>query len=180
MAHYDAGSSSEWYTPRMYIVAAHDVMGSIDLDPASCVEGQRNVRAKRFYTRDDNGLLLDWHGNVWLNPPYSDYRGQAQAWVKKAMLEFDLGHVQQIVMLINVSTCYQAPMQIALEAGSVCIPDVRIKFLDKDGFEMRQPPQPNMFVYLGNHHDAFDYFFGRFGVVLMSPKRIMRKDKQER
>lgn len=60
-------TTDEWYTPRGIIKA----LGPFDLDPCS-----PRVRlfdtARRYYTKDDDGLLQDWFGRVWLNPPYSE------------------------------------------------------------------------------------------------------------
>lgn len=30
------------------------------------------ARVDRWHSIDDDGLAQDWHGHVWLNPPYSD------------------------------------------------------------------------------------------------------------
>src|SRR2546430_17584816 len=64
------GKSNEWYTPSKYIETAREVLGSIDLDPASCELANRTVKADKYYTKEDDGLSKEWHGNVWLNPPY--------------------------------------------------------------------------------------------------------------
>lgn len=49
--------SNEWYTPVLYVEAARRVMGSIDLDPASCPFANETVRASHYFTTDDNGLV---------------------------------------------------------------------------------------------------------------------------
>src|SRR6266496_6027731 len=62
--------SNEWFTPARFTKAASEVMNGIDLDPASCKEANLIVRAKKFYSKEDNGLIQPWYGNVWLNPPF--------------------------------------------------------------------------------------------------------------
>ncbi len=52
-----------------YIKAAREVMGKIDLDPASDIEAQKVVKAKRIYDEEVDGLQQTWHGRIWLNPP---------------------------------------------------------------------------------------------------------------
>jgi hypothetical protein len=32
-----------------------EVLGEIDLDPASCADANKIVRAKQFFTQEDNG-----------------------------------------------------------------------------------------------------------------------------
>ena len=61
----------ERYTPAQYIEAARRVLGEIDLDPASCEVAQRTVKAVEYFTAKDDGLEQEWHGRVWLNPPYA-------------------------------------------------------------------------------------------------------------
>lgn len=82
VAHYDAISSLsndigwreektvEWYTPQRYIEMAREVMGTIDLDPASNAIAQEWIKARVFYSQEEDGLSQEWFGNVWINPPY--------------------------------------------------------------------------------------------------------------
>lgn len=67
--------SQEWLTPK-YIIGA---LGRFDLDPCSPINRPWNT-ATRHFTKDDDGLLMDWEGRVWLNPPYGT---ETKKWVKK-------------------------------------------------------------------------------------------------
>jgi hypothetical protein len=62
---------AEWYTPAAILEAARKALGAIDLDPASSDIAQALVQARAFFTAEDDGLAQEWHGRVWLNPPYS-------------------------------------------------------------------------------------------------------------
>lgn len=58
----------EWLTPPEII----DALGgpeSFDLDPCAPIKRPWNM-AKEHYTIADNGLLKQWQGRVWFNPPY--------------------------------------------------------------------------------------------------------------
>jgi hypothetical protein len=45
-------------------------MGGIDLDPCTSSVAQGWIKAKRFYTAEEDGLSKRWKGRVWLNAPY--------------------------------------------------------------------------------------------------------------
>lgn len=64
-----SSENSEFMTPQWITDWAHYVMGGIDLDPASCAEANRTVRAEWYFDKAQNGLFQPWHGKVWLNPP---------------------------------------------------------------------------------------------------------------
>ena len=163
--HYDAGLSSEWYTPSEYVAAARATMGGIDLDPASCLVANQTIKAARFFDRTADGLQQQWHGRLWLNPPYSDYKGQAAAWATKLLAEWQSGRVEQAVLLVNLSTAYQSAFQAVARAGAVCMVNHRISFECATG-ERDRPTQANMLLYLGERRRQFAAECGRFGVVL--------------
>jgi hypothetical protein len=59
----------KWGTPQWIIERARDLLGEIHLDPASSPDFNRLVKALMIYTEVDNGLVQEWGGNIFLNPP---------------------------------------------------------------------------------------------------------------
>jgi hypothetical protein len=63
-------------TPLEPIAAAHKVLGGIELDMASDSVINREVKAQRIYTFEDDGFQQDIKAKtVWLNPPGSTITG---------------------------------------------------------------------------------------------------------
>ena len=69
-----------------------------NLDPCATKE---NAKCKRFYTKKDNGLVQDWEGGVFMNPPYGR---EIKNWVKKAYEEVQLKHARLVVCLLPSRT----------------------------------------------------------------------------
>jgi hypothetical protein len=66
-----SNENDEWYTPAWFFEA----LGvEFDLDPCSPGVPPSSVPAKLHLTKADNGLAAQWHGAVWLNPPFSSKR----------------------------------------------------------------------------------------------------------
>ena len=60
--------SDDYYTPGWIF----EKMGiRFDLDVCAPPGGCPQVPADRYFTMADDGLASDWHGRVWMNPPYS-------------------------------------------------------------------------------------------------------------
>lgn len=161
------GSENEWYTPGEYLEAARVVLGVIDLDPASCAEANKTVQAARYYTREENGLLLPWTGRVWCNPPYTQVKpGQSsiKAWVEKLVSSYWSGEVEEAISLVPNDTSTQ--WFSWLWEFIVCFPPRRIRF-DIPGKQRReQPPFGTCLVYLGKQERRFAEVFGAFGRVV--------------
>lgn len=65
----------EWLTPQWIL---HD-LGPFDLDPCAPINRPWPMAANH-YTIEDNGLMQDWDGRVWCNPPYGT---QAGVWLSR-------------------------------------------------------------------------------------------------
>lgn len=154
---------NEWFTPPAYIEAARRVLGTIDLDPASHEVAQRRIKATQYYTAADNGLDRDWHGRVWLNPPYS--RGMIDAFTLKLVAEIENGNVSAAVVLTHNYTDTAWFHGLLDGAAAVCFPRGRIKFVNAVS-DACNPTQGQTFFYYGPNVDHFAEVFGAFGAIL--------------
>jgi hypothetical protein len=62
-------NSADHQTPEYIVEPSRKVLGAIDLDPASCEEANRVVRATSYFAPPHDGLTFAWDGRVFLNPP---------------------------------------------------------------------------------------------------------------
>jgi hypothetical protein len=63
--HIPSMQKDEWLTPPHVIEA----LGEFDLDPCSPIVRPWDT-AKKYYTIEDDGMIQNWEGRVWCNPPY--------------------------------------------------------------------------------------------------------------
>ena len=153
---------NEWYTPSIYIEAAAATMGGIDLDPASSNKAQKTVKAARFYTVKDNGLSHEWHGRVWLNPPYS--RDLIGVFIKQLVNEYQAGRTSQAICLTHNYTDTEWFHAAESAAASICFTRGRIAFEDQMG-SLCQPTQGQAFFYFGTRLEKFKKVFSEYGFV---------------
>ena len=152
---------NEWYTPPFIIESAKSVMGNIDLDPASSKLANEAVGAKEFYTIEDDGIKKDWHGRVWLNPPYSqpDISNFAKAVTSK---KYD-----EIMILVNNATETDWFRTMAEISNAICFINKRLKFIDRDGNPSGAPLQGQAIIYKGSNVDKFIQEFKESGLCMM-------------
>ena len=158
--------ANEWYTPRQYIDAARLTMGGIDLDPASCAEANSIVGATRYYSTAENGLAQPWTGRVFLNPPYLSLTGNAgqyPAWTRKLVDSFELGFVEQAILLIPVHP--ERRWFQPLYRYSICFCNHQPQF-HRPGRGNAHIYHGLCFVYLGQRREMFAEQFSAFGNIL--------------
>jgi len=132
------------------------VLGEIDLDPCSNSKTEPNIPAHHYYTIADNGLLQDWFGRVYMNPPYGR---EIAKWVRRLVSEYDNGNVREAIALVPART--DTAWFRLLRDGTICFIDGRLHFSNsKDG-----APFPSAAIYLGKRVDVFDGVFSDIGDV---------------
>lgn len=152
--------NSEWYTPEKYAELARMVLGFIDTDPCSCEAANEVVRAQTFYTAEQDGLQQEWHGCVYVNPPYGD--GTVDEFAVKLLLELDAGRATQAIFLVNNCTETKWFQTLACHAAAVCFPCGRISFWSLDR-SSKTPLQGQAILYFGKNAKRFKSVFSGIG-----------------
>lgn len=95
--HYDSHDAGpEWATPKWVVEPLARTIRGFDLDPASGAEPKPHARER--YTVEDDGLAQEWHGHVWVNPPYG--REFNEEWAEKTLAESRRAAVDSITALV--------------------------------------------------------------------------------
>lgn len=118
--------SPEWYTPSPFVEAAREVMGGIDLDPASHEEANRTVKADRFFSAEDDGLKQRWFGRIFVNPPGGLV---PEFWRKFISLEYVEG-IWIGYSLEQLQTLQQIGAEMSPMDFTICITAKRIAFIE--------------------------------------------------
>lgn len=160
-----SSDSPEWYTPSHILDLAWDVMGAIDLDPASSKAAQATIGATEWYGLDHpveshrDGLKLGWFGRVWMNPPYGDEIGE---WVDRLIHQYETGQVVEALALLPSRTD-TAWFHRALRGRPYpfCLLQGRLKFSGAEN----SAPFPSVIVYLGENVQRFHEVFSSIGII---------------
>lgn len=109
--------SDDWYTPRWIF----DGLGlEFDLDVAAPDDPSlTNVTARRFVTVAEDGLAIEWHGQVWCNPPYSRPIRWCQKWAT---------HEPGGCILLRSDLSTRGPFVAYTAAHAIYVPRKRIQF----------------------------------------------------
>jgi hypothetical protein len=94
-------SADEYTTSPEIVSVVHAVLKVIDLDPASNSVSNTVVGANLFYDKEDDGLKLEWFGNVYLNPPFST--PLVGMFCEKLCEEYFSGRVKEFIALTLLS-----------------------------------------------------------------------------
>ena len=129
----------EWLTPPELVKK----LGDFDMDPCSPIEAPF-LHAKINYTTIDNGLVKEWIGRVYLNPPYG--RGM-ELWMEK--LKFH-GNGIALIFARTETKCFFE--HIWNDADAVLFVKGRIKFYHVSGIQGGTPGAPSVFIAYGKEN----------------------------
>lgn len=171
----------EYYTDPRITQAAHEMMGHIDLDPASSARANKSVQAHRWFGPEENSLGRHWDGNVWLNHPFGraeppcppdctrkhvhhsiEYFGNA-AWIRKLVQERQAGHSYQSLNITYACTS-EKWFQPLMEFPQ-CFLCPRTNYYLPNGSIKKGVTKGSVITYMGPHVPLFVAEFSRFGVV---------------
>lgn len=153
---------SEWYTPPNIIESAREVMGCIDIDPATSEIANKNIQAPVYYTKETDGLTKSWNGNVWLNPPY----GQPIITQFSEAVISKRNEYQQAIILINNATETKWMQSMMRISNAICFLSGRIKYLNEYGEAKNTPLQGQILLYIGRNPDIFINKFKKYGLCI--------------
>jgi phage N-6-adenine-methyltransferase len=157
---FSSTANSEWLTPSVYIEAAREVLGNIDLDPCSTTQANEIIQADEYFTKEENGLLQEWHGRVWMHPPYTNML--IERFIRKMLLSYKDGEVEEAVILTNNATETAWFRKVVNVAPCMVFVTGRIDFINPEGGIMK-PLLGQVVIYLGKDPVKFMNVFSKFG-----------------
>lgn len=164
IAHVSHNSgNNEWYTPQSIIDAAREVMETLDLDPASNAKANEKIKARRFYSSENDGLKKKWNGRVWMNPPYAS--DLIELFIDKFIEHYANGDIEEGVILVNNATDTKWFQKMFKHLSAICFHAGRIRFWNETT-EAGAPLQGQAICYFGKQSKTFGDIFSQFGGVL--------------
>lgn len=172
-----SSDTDKWYTPPEILDRARNVLGKIDLDPASDPVGNKLVRADRYMTKEEDGLKAVWPSgcSIWLNPPGGKMRNKSVSGLfwKKLMEYRGAGLLQHAIFLAFSTSALQHTQDkniLPMATFAVCIPSRRLRFLLPSGEVGARPSHSNAIIYVPGLKNDIDKFYTAFrdtGCILL-------------
>ena len=183
----------EYYTPPVWVNSAREVMGNIELDPASSFAANVTVMADQFFTKEQDGLKQQWKANtLWMNHPF--HRGDKPCpknrskckkkscknrgyhidtaipsnmdWISKLINEYDQGNVKEAICITFANT--SEGWFKKLLPYPQCFPNGRIQYYKPDGTIDNNVTKGSCITYLGKNPKKFHATFKHLGTVKVS------------
>lgn len=161
-------ATNEWYTPPEIIRS----LGLFDLDPSTSETALLiNNSAKKYYTKEDNGLIQKWYGRVWLNPPYE--KVLIVAFMKKLA-----EHGNGIALVYNRFDSAWFQNYVLDVADSIFFFRKRIHFIRPDGTKGDRPGAGSCLIAYGEHNTTAIEESGLNGRLVLLKNDVVIKKRQ--
>lgn len=144
----------EWYTPK-WIFDALDA--EFDLDPCHPIIGLNYIPVKNIYNIHHDGLNKEWHGNVWMNPPYGK---EIPKWLEKLY-----NHGNGIALVFS-RTDTEWFHQYCAKSDAILFFNGRIKFIDGIGNKSGTPGCGSILVAFGKHNRTILERMQNYGLLV--------------
>ena len=128
--------SVDWTPPSVF--EKLDI--EFDIDVASPVGGVDWIPAKKYYSKEDDGLSKDWQGTVWMNPPYGIATG---SWLDKFVKHGDG------IALVFARTDTRWFHNYALNADALLFTKGRLAFINPERSDTTTSASGSLFVACG-------------------------------
>jgi hypothetical protein len=176
----NVGTGQKWHTPQIFIDAARELMGEIDLDPATDEIAQRRIKAKVYHTKepDKDAFKFEWYGKMILCPPYKI--GLIDKFMEKTIDQWDKGNITEAIIMPHTSTTQEEWFQLMFKrCNAFCLLRERVKwvkghkadelFYKKLGmpWDHEYSDHGSCIFYLGPQVDKFARIYSQFGEVMV-------------
>lgn len=122
-------------SPDLVAVIQNILGGVIDLDPCGHPAAFTNPR-RAFILPDQDGLAEEWKAKrVFVNPPFS----KTEAFLQKAMAEYDAGCAGNIVFLMRVRTTTRSFARLIAQGHLIIFLRKKVAFVDATGERLLGP-----------------------------------------
>jgi ParB-like chromosome segregation protein Spo0J len=155
-------SSSEWWTSDFIKKPVYDFFGDIDLDPCSNSIINPNIKAKKYYTKEMNGLNRPWVGKVFVNPPFS--KGLCLDFVNKSIDEIENGNVKEIIFLMPSNVGVRWSNILMDNNFIICCLNKHVKFISPTHKAIKSP-YGSILYYFGPNRGRFKDVFKEIGFI---------------
>jgi phage N-6-adenine-methyltransferase len=139
----------EWYTPGLVLLNIMTIFGKFDLDPCSSAISQCGTNG---FTKEQDGLSMDWYGSVFVNPPYGR---DIIKWVEKCAIECKRKEVNHVIALLPSRTDTQWYHKVVLPNITHKVElEGRIRFINENGERGGSPSFASMVVRFNRYADG--------------------------
>ena len=176
-----SSQSDLWYTPQNIVEKSRNVLGHIDLDPASDEYGNARVKARRYFTKEVDGLAQPWSGCIFINPP-GGKRGNKSLtglfWqhLMHTLKNKQLNHAIFLAFSVEAMQSTQKPGYPSICDYLVCVAAKRIHFDSAAPTVKNAPSHSNAIVYVPGYLNNSNKFFSEFSSIgaIMQGKEIAK------